>query len=257
MARSENNLNAVFQDTANAIRSKTGKNGLIIPRDFADEVASIETGIEPSGTLNISENGTYDVTDYAEADVNVESYPEPSGTIELVEQGYADVKDYARADVRLNKISLVYSSFTQPGSFLNAGYKVTIMNMLDFNTNDEGIYAEVSIDCSDMPETDYASYIEGKLDDIGVDCGGRELELVLPIYYFNTGSERNSYIDHMIFRFVNVSWSDSGGEWDSNFINWLTSEFTGMYIYTLSGHSYDVLGWNNEHVEIVISGSSS
>ena len=44
MARSENNLTAVFTDTANAIREKTGDSALIIPRDFADVIASIEVG---------------------------------------------------------------------------------------------------------------------------------------------------------------------------------------------------------------------
>ena len=44
MARSENNLNAVFTDTANAIREKTGDSALIIPRDFADAIANISGG---------------------------------------------------------------------------------------------------------------------------------------------------------------------------------------------------------------------
>ena len=44
MAKSNNNLKAVLEDTANAIRNKTGSNGLISPRDFADEIDSIETG---------------------------------------------------------------------------------------------------------------------------------------------------------------------------------------------------------------------
>ena len=41
MARSDNNLTAVFTDTANAIRSKTGGSSQISPRDFADEIATI------------------------------------------------------------------------------------------------------------------------------------------------------------------------------------------------------------------------
>lgn len=44
MARSENNLTAVFTDTANAIREKTGDSALIIPRDFADAIANISGG---------------------------------------------------------------------------------------------------------------------------------------------------------------------------------------------------------------------
>ena len=44
MARSDNNLSAVFTDTANAIRSKTGTSSAICPRDFADQITNIPTG---------------------------------------------------------------------------------------------------------------------------------------------------------------------------------------------------------------------
>lgn len=44
MAKSNNNLEAVLTDVANAIRAKKGSNGLIEPRDFADEIATIEGG---------------------------------------------------------------------------------------------------------------------------------------------------------------------------------------------------------------------
>lgn len=38
---------------------------------FAADIDSIETGITPSGTRTITENGTYDVTGFASAQVNV------------------------------------------------------------------------------------------------------------------------------------------------------------------------------------------
>ena len=44
MARSDNNLKAVLEDTANAIRSKTGGSSLIVPRDFADTIGTIPVG---------------------------------------------------------------------------------------------------------------------------------------------------------------------------------------------------------------------
>ena len=43
MAKSDNNLTAVFTDTANAIRLKTEGSSQISPRDFADEIATIES----------------------------------------------------------------------------------------------------------------------------------------------------------------------------------------------------------------------
>lgn len=69
---SEKNLNAIFTDTANAIRGKTGTSAKIKPYEFADKIASIEIGVDaPAGTYSITTNGTYDVAKYAEVSVRV------------------------------------------------------------------------------------------------------------------------------------------------------------------------------------------
>ena len=52
---------------------------------YASKIDAIETGITPTGTINITENGTYDVTDKASANVNVEGL---KGTkIEITKNG--------------------------------------------------------------------------------------------------------------------------------------------------------------------------
>lgn len=57
---------------ANAIRAKTGDSDTMTPLEMPEEIASIPTGITPTGTIEITENGTgIDVAQYASADVSV------------------------------------------------------------------------------------------------------------------------------------------------------------------------------------------
>ena len=58
---------------ADAIRAKKGTTEPIKASNFASEILSIPTGIEPSGTIDITKNGVYNVTEYASANVNVSS----------------------------------------------------------------------------------------------------------------------------------------------------------------------------------------
>lgn len=67
---------------ANAIRTKGGTSvALEWPDGYSQAVAAIPTGITPTGTISITENGSYDVTSYASASVNVGG---SSGGLELL-----------------------------------------------------------------------------------------------------------------------------------------------------------------------------
>jgi len=57
---------------ADAIRTKGGTSAALEwPAGYSQAVAAIPTGITPTGTISITENGSYDVTSYAGASVNV------------------------------------------------------------------------------------------------------------------------------------------------------------------------------------------
>lgn len=45
-------------------------------------------GIEPTGTLNISENGVYDITNYASVDVSVQAVSSNEYALKKISYGY-------------------------------------------------------------------------------------------------------------------------------------------------------------------------
>lgn len=64
--------------TPNVIPKTIAQNGTYIASDeavdgYSEVVVNVETGVVPEGTLNITENGTYDVRETAEVNVNVPS----------------------------------------------------------------------------------------------------------------------------------------------------------------------------------------
>lgn len=56
---------------ANAIRTKLSSSDTYKPSEMATAIGSISGGITPTGTINITSNGTVDVTQYASASVAV------------------------------------------------------------------------------------------------------------------------------------------------------------------------------------------
>lgn len=118
-------------DIANAIRDKNGTSEVYKPSEMASAIEGIETGIEPTGTLDIIENGVYDVTDYASANVNV-----PTGGGGSVEKGIVidgfDASGYATG-ITIKGFDTIPGYYlddviTQNTIFKNIGANLTIDN---------------------------------------------------------------------------------------------------------------------------------
>lgn len=113
---------ATMSDIADAIRTKKGVSTTYKPREMADAISSISGGggITPTGTINITTNGTHDVTNYASASVAVPQGTTPTGTkeISITSNGTTteDVTNYASAQITVNVIGGTMNKVTVSGT---------------------------------------------------------------------------------------------------------------------------------------------
>ena len=62
-------IKTIFTNIANAIRTKKGTSAKYLPENMAEEISTIETGITPSGKIEITNTEEINVTNYETAQV--------------------------------------------------------------------------------------------------------------------------------------------------------------------------------------------
>ena len=98
------------------------------------------SGITPTGSKNITTNGTHDVTQYANAVVNVPTGITPSGSKNITTNGTHDVTNYASAVVNVPGKATQFTNRYDPAN-VTIDYKVSVSS----NTVSKASNSEVNI----------------------------------------------------------------------------------------------------------------
>ena len=123
-------LNEVLE-SKNAIKTALINKGVEVSDvmgEYAEAIDNLELGITPTGTLEITENGTYDVTEYAGVNANIQG---GSG----IEGGYNvtfKINDEIYQIISVKAGEKIYAPPNEPTTILASGY---VENWVDTDSN--------------------------------------------------------------------------------------------------------------------------
>lgn len=201
MATITENLQAIRtakQNIKQAIEGK-GQNLTNVPfTQYAEKIGSIQTGITPSGNIDIEDNGTYNVSQYENAVVNVEKGVFPTGTIEITENKTYDVSNYASANVNVasaggeKDMLQAMVDNTNSCEFLFSNYKGTTLDISRLDTSRVTSMTRMFGNCENLTELDVKNLNTGNVTTMSymfIDCYKLES---LDLSNFNTSNLVNA-----------------------------------------------------------------
>lgn len=127
-------LTQLFTAIANAIRTKKGTSGTITASNFPTEIASITTGVDTTDANAVANDIVTGKTAYANNVKLIGTYTGiiPTGTKQITENGTVDVSNYASADVSVsgsggkNTQAIIGMYVTTKSLYRQSGLKLTV-----------------------------------------------------------------------------------------------------------------------------------
>lgn len=151
------------------IKSAIEDMGVAVPdntstSEYGQKIREIEKGIIPTGTLEITQNGSYDVTQYAEAEVSI---PQPEGKITITENmTNVDISQYASADIAVPQG--VFPEGTLQITENSNNINVSQYELVDVNVP-QGIFPEGTINITENGSHDVSSYEYANVNIVSLD----------------------------------------------------------------------------------------